>query len=76
MVRNTRFDASWVALESGGAVSRADAIALVSVNLEKLLGFEAAGLDSDLVATHGGDLLGFSKIVGIVSPRRGIVNIL
>jgi len=31
---------------------------------------------SDLVATHGGDLFSFeSKVVGVISPRRGYVDL-
>ena len=33
-------------------------------------------LQSDLVATVGGDLLEFSKVVGVISPKRGVVDIL
>ncbi|KAL6308052.1 hypothetical protein BKA93DRAFT_726194, partial [Sparassis latifolia] len=38
MVRNTRFDSSWVALESGGAVSKADAIHWCRSTLRSFLG--------------------------------------
>jgi len=76
MARNTRFDASWAALESGGEISKADALALVSVNLEKLLGAKVEAEEHDLVATYGGDLLGFHKVAGIVSPSRRVVDIL
>lgn len=64
------------ALESGGAISKADAIALASTNVEKLLGVKTDELQSDLVATRGGDLLDFSKVVAVVSPRRGVVDII
>ncbi|KAL1938740.1 hypothetical protein VTO73DRAFT_11343 [Trametes versicolor] len=76
MVRNARFDVAWAALESGGAISKADAIALASTNVEKLLGVKTDELQSDLVATRGGDLLDFSKVVAVVSPRRGVVDII
>ena len=56
-------------------ISKADAIALASTNLEKLLGLPAE--DGDLVLTAGGDLLSMeSKVAGIVSPRRGVVELL
>ncbi|KAI0748925.1 composite domain of metallo-dependent hydrolase [Fomes fomentarius] len=74
--RNARFDAAWAALELNGEISKADALALVSANVEKLLGVETDGLQSDLVATVGGDLLDFSKVIGVISPRRGVVDLL
>ena len=65
------------ALEADGAISQSGALALASVNVEKLLGIDADGLQSDLVVTRGGDLLSFdSKVVGIISPRRGVVDLL
>lgn len=67
---------SQAALEANGEVSKADALALVSSNVEKLLGVKTDGLQADLVATRGGDLLEFSKVVGVISPRRGVVDIL
>ncbi|KAH9930389.1 composite domain of metallo-dependent hydrolase [Amylocystis lapponica] len=45
------------ALETGGEISKADALALASINLETLLGVHVGDLESDLVATRGGDLL-------------------
>ncbi|OBZ68120.1 hypothetical protein A0H81_11871 [Grifola frondosa] len=76
MARNTRFDAAWAALEAHGEISKARAIELASVNVEKLLGISVDDKDGDLVATRGGDLLEFSKVIGIVSPRRGVVDII
>ncbi|KAI0825194.1 carbohydrate esterase family 9 protein [Trametes gibbosa] len=75
MARNTRLDIAWAALESGGEITKADALALASVNVEQLLGIATDGLQADLVATRGGDLLGFNKVVGVVSPRRGVVDL-
>ncbi|EJF61654.1 composite domain of metallo-dependent hydrolase [Dichomitus squalens LYAD-421 SS1] len=74
--RNARFDLAWAALESNGALSKADALALASVNLEKLLGVKADSVRGDLVVTRGGDLLEFSKVVAIISPRRRVVDLL
>ncbi|KAI0367317.1 carbohydrate esterase family 9 protein [Pilatotrama ljubarskyi] len=74
MARNTRFDIAWAALESNGTISKADAIALASTNVEKLLGVKT--LQGDLVATQGGDLLELSKVVAVISPRRGVVDII
>ncbi|KZT72054.1 composite domain of metallo-dependent hydrolase [Daedalea quercina L-15889] len=75
--RNTRWDASWAALESGGEISKAEALALASVHVEHLLGVEVEDIESDLIATYGGDPLELSsKVVGIISPRRGVVDLL
>ncbi|KAF5380447.1 hypothetical protein D9615_004475 [Tricholomella constricta] len=72
--RNTRFDVGWAALEANGQLSKADALALASVNLEVLLGLNSE--ISDLVATKGGDLLGFEgKVISVISPNRGIVGL-
>ena len=65
-----------VALDSGGSISKTDALALVTANLETLLGIKADPLEADLVATRGGDLLEFSKVVAVISPRRGVVDII
>ncbi|OJT07354.1 hypothetical protein TRAPUB_1790 [Trametes pubescens] len=75
-VLNTRFDAAWAALEADGTISKEEAIALVSTNIEKLLGISKSEGHGDVVATRGGDLLGYSKVVGIVSPSRGVVDML
>ncbi|PBK90230.1 carbohydrate esterase family 9 protein [Armillaria gallica] len=72
--RNTRFDAAWAALEARTEISQSDALALASVNLEVLLGVDNE--DYDLVATTFGTLLDFeSKVVGVVSSRRGVVDL-
>lgn len=75
--RHTAFDVAWAALESDGTLSRKNAFAIGSVNLEKLLGVETSGEDADLVATTGGDLLEMSaKVRAIISPRRQKVDLL
>lgn len=62
-------------LEAGGALDRHDAIALATVNLEKLLGVYKGS--DDLVATAGGDLFDFSgEVTAIISPGRGLVDVL
>jgi hypothetical protein len=67
------------ALEAGGRVSKLQALALASTDLDKLLGggdVTLASGASDLVATQGGDLLSFeSKVVGVISPRRKSVDL-
>jgi hypothetical protein len=76
--RNTRFDVAWAALEAGGKISKAQALALGSTNIEALLGVKADVAETpDLVATEGGDLMNMeSKVVGIISSRRGVVDLL
>ncbi|KAK0203390.1 hypothetical protein DFS33DRAFT_1383654 [Desarmillaria ectypa] len=72
--RNTRFDAAWAALEARTELSQSDALALASANLERLLGVDNE--DHDLVATTFGTLLEFeSKVVGVISSRRGVVDL-
>lgn len=62
-------------METGGKLSDKDAIALVTTNLEKLLGLKEP--NTDLIATTGGTLLDFeSKVVAVISPKRGLVDIL
>ena len=63
------------ALESDGAISKVEAIALVSTNVEMLLGIVQDDDEVELVATSGGDLLEYSKVIGVISPRRGAVDI-
>lgn len=49
---------------------------MASTNIEKLLGVEVQSDVADLVVTSGGDLLTFeSKVMGIISPRRGVVDL-
>ena len=58
-----------------GDISTVQALALASVNLENLLAVNPD--NDDLVAIKGGSLLGFEgKVVGIVSPTRGVVDLL
>ncbi|KAK7059701.1 carbohydrate esterase family 9 protein [Favolaschia claudopus] len=72
-VRNTPFDVAWAGLESNGALSRAEALALASSNVETLLGVKES--NTDLVATCGGvDFEG--KVVAIISPRSATVNLI
>ncbi|KAH9001980.1 carbohydrate esterase family 9 protein [Lactarius hatsudake] len=72
----TRFDLGWIALESGGHISKPEAIALASTNLKKLLGGNGHKGATDLVATQGGDLLSFeSKVVAVISSDRGTVDL-
>ncbi|KAI9463526.1 carbohydrate esterase family 9 protein [Lactarius psammicola] len=72
----TRFDLGWIVLESGGQISKPEAIALASTNLKKLLSGNGNEGATDLVATQGGDLLSFeSKVVAVVSSVRRTVDL-
>ena len=66
------------ALEANGKISREQAYALVSTNIEKILGLDDiadGGLD-DLVAFDGGSSFEFSsKVVAVLSPQRGFVEV-
>lgn len=65
-----------IALDSQGTISKAEALAMASSNIQKLLGVEKESANSDLVATWGGDLLSFeAKVVGVLSKRRGKVDL-
>ncbi|KAL5494800.1 hypothetical protein ACEPAI_262 [Sanghuangporus weigelae] len=74
---NTRFDVSWAYIEAGGQISESDALAIASTNVERLLGVEVeTSSQRDLVVTKGGGLLNIeAKVVGIISPRRGQVEL-
>lgn len=72
------------ALEAGGRISKAQALSLGSTKLEKLLlGSGKSGEltvyapgQYDLVVIESGDLLSFEgKVVSVVSPRRGVVDL-
>lgn len=63
-------------LDAPNVLSKASAFALASSNVEELLGLKVMPGEEDLVATAGGDLLGFEgKVVAVISPRRGIVDL-
>ncbi|KAJ7116354.1 hypothetical protein C8R44DRAFT_792267 [Mycena epipterygia] len=75
-VRNLRFDMAWVALESGGSVSKEAALAMGSSNIEKLLGIHSAGGSTEFAVTRGGDLFSLeSRVVAMVSSKRGVVDL-
>ncbi|KAI0630254.1 hypothetical protein C8Q77DRAFT_1137203 [Trametes polyzona] len=75
--RNLRFDAGQAALDAGpGVLDKEGAFALVSTNVERLLGMDRDPKEQDLVATVGGDLLDFEgKVVAVISPRQEAVDI-
>lgn len=73
--RNLPFDVAWASLDVDGTLEKEEAIALGSVNVEKLLGVDIEAQDADLVARAGGISFFENKVVGILSPRRGVVDI-
>lgn len=75
--RNLPFDVAWASLDVNGSLSKGEAIALGSVNVEKLLGATVEPQDADLVAREstGGDSLFEGKVIGVLSPRRGVVDL-
>ena len=66
------------ALEADGAISKSGALALASVNVEKLLGGKVdPDAEREFVATEGGDLFDMkSKVRAVISPRQGFVHLL
>ncbi|KAF7973858.1 hypothetical protein HWV62_14062 [Athelia sp. TMB] len=60
----------------GGKISFEAAYAMASINIEKLLGVDTYSNHGELVATSGEGLLSFeAKVLGIISPRRGLVDL-
>ncbi|KAF6761228.1 hypothetical protein DFP72DRAFT_959128 [Ephemerocybe angulata] len=73
--RNLRFDVGWTAIEAHGAISKGETIALATTNVEKLLGLRTP--NTDLVAVERTSLYDFGgKVVGVISPREGAVNLI
>jgi len=64
-------------LESNTRISEQQAYALVTRDLERLLGVRGIDEESaDLVAFDGGSIFDFSsKVVGVISTRRGSVEL-
>ena len=60
----------------GAEITQAEALALASSNLEKLLGLDGVNQLADLVVTEAGGPFDFgSKIVGVISPKKGVVDL-
>ncbi|KAI0004939.1 hypothetical protein BJV74DRAFT_805840 [Russula compacta] len=79
LAAQTRFDLAWATAESNGRVSPEKAIALASVNLERLLGIDQAlaETEGDMVAWARGSPLDMSSsVVGVVSSAHGWVDLL
>lgn len=74
--RNAWFDAAWVAIEAGGKLDKETALAIVSTNLEQLLGLEIQ-TQPDMVAWQGGDIFSMSsKVVAVISGVREKIDIM
>jgi hypothetical protein len=64
-------------LESSGRMNQHQAYALASTNLDKILGIDHGSEHADLVAFEGGSLFDLSsKVAAVISPQRGLVDIL
>ncbi|KAF4563368.1 hypothetical protein EYR40_006911 [Pleurotus pulmonarius] len=75
--RNTRFEIGWANLDAQGDLTKADAIALGSVNLEKLLGIDEGSANNDLVVTKTGSIMDFeAKVTGVISASKDAVYLL
>ncbi|KAG8977393.1 hypothetical protein FRC05_001791 [Tulasnella sp. 425] len=71
--RNTRFEVAWAALQAPGDISKEDALALASSNLEKIFGLPRC---EDFAAYKGGDIFDLeSKVVAVMSKRRSRTEI-
>lgn len=77
MAPNTRFDLSWVVATSNERISEQQAYAMFTTDLEKLLGVvNLEDSASDLVAYEGGGAFDLSsKVVAVLSPERGVVDL-
>ncbi|KAK6996805.1 composite domain of metallo-dependent hydrolase, partial [Favolaschia claudopus] len=77
--RNARFEIAWAALDADGAIDYPTAMALSTKNLHKALGLDSKALvdeKEELVVLQGGGMFDFdSKVVGVVSRRRGAVDL-
>lgn len=77
MAPNMRFDLSWVVATSNERISEQQAYAMFTTDLEKLLGVvNLEDSASDLVAYEGGGAFDLSsKVVAVLSPERGVVDL-
>ncbi|KAJ7628031.1 hypothetical protein DFH06DRAFT_1272898 [Mycena polygramma] len=76
--RNARFEVAWAALDANGALDYPTAMALATTNLEAALGLDPSRLDvgEELVVLEGGGMFDLeSKVVGVVSGQRGLVDL-
>ncbi|KAJ6455316.1 hypothetical protein C8R47DRAFT_1328912 [Mycena vitilis] len=77
--RNARFELAWAALDANGTLDYPTAMALATTNLETALGLGYAHPDveeEDLVVLEGGGMFDLeSKVIGVVSGKRGLVDL-
>ncbi|KAG8880724.1 hypothetical protein FRB98_004765 [Tulasnella sp. 332] len=74
--RNTRFELAWAALGSKVQLSKGQALALGSTNLEKIFGIPSSAVEGDWVAYRSGDMFDLgSQVVGAASERRRQVDL-
>ncbi|KAJ7044508.1 carbohydrate esterase family 9 protein [Mycena alexandri] len=72
--RRLRFDLAWAMLASNGIIGETEAYALVSTNLQDILGVTEDG--GDLVAYAGGSVYETSsKAAAVISGKRGRVDV-
>ncbi|KAG8906655.1 hypothetical protein FRC01_007930, partial [Tulasnella sp. 417] len=69
--RNTRFEVAWAALQAPGDISKEDALALASSNLEKIFGLPGSG---DFVAYKGGDMFDLEMVRGDILLEGGLIK--
>ena len=63
-------------LDGNGRITREQAVAMASTNLERMLGISSSDMKGEWVAYMNGGVLDFtSKVVGVVSERRGVVEL-
>ncbi|KIM54979.1 hypothetical protein SCLCIDRAFT_135619 [Scleroderma citrinum Foug A] len=74
--QNMRWDTAWVSINAPDVVDTATALDIASTNVEKLLGITRHPDTVQLIATTGGNLLGFEgKVVAVISQVRGVADI-
>ncbi|TFY76655.1 hypothetical protein EWM64_g7357 [Hericium alpestre] len=80
---HTRLDLAWAAVDAGGRISNEQAMAMASLNLERLLGIDSLwateqdeDVGGDIVAYEGGGALDMrSKVVAVISSRKSTVDL-
>ncbi|KAJ7464200.1 hypothetical protein B0H11DRAFT_2285094 [Mycena galericulata] len=75
--RNARFEIAWAALDADGAIDYTTAMALATTNMDTALGLKSPAVEAeDLVVYQSGGVFDFeSKVVGVVSGRRAVVDL-
>ena len=64
-------------LDADGLLSKGEALALASTNLNKIFGLDDEEVEEDdLVVYEGGDIFSMeSKVIGIISPGLNLVKL-